>query len=79
MSERDGGPAFPQADKWNEDGTKVLFQPPDTGMTLRDFFAAAALQGMMSRDSFDPGQASPTQRAHLAYIDADAMLAQRAK
>ena len=49
------------------------------GMTLRDYFAAAALQGMMSRDHFDPGQASPSQRAHLAYIEADAMLAERSK
>lgn len=53
----------------------VYFQ----GMTLRDYFAGEVLQGIHARDSFDPGQASPTQRAHLAYIDADAMLAERAK
>jgi hypothetical protein len=48
-------------------------------MALRDYFAAAVLQGMHVRNSFDPGLASPTQRAALAYIDADAMIAEREK
>lgn len=47
------------------------------GMTLRDYFAAKALQGMHSRDTYDKGQATPEQRARLAYIDADAMLKAR--
>jgi hypothetical protein len=49
------------------------------GMSLRDYFAAAALFGMNARDGFDPGQATPEQRASLAYIEADAMLAERSK
>jgi hypothetical protein len=48
-----------------------------TGMTLRDYFAARAMQGMMARDVFDGGQARPEQRAKLAYIEADAMLQAR--
>ena len=48
------------------------------GMSLRDWFAGQALAGFSSRDTFDPGQAEPEQRARLAYIDADAMLAARA-
>ena len=48
-----------------------------TGMTLRDYFAAKALQGMHARDQFDSGQARPEQRAKLAYIDADAMMKAR--
>ena len=48
-----------------------------SGMTLRDYFAAKALQGMHARDQFDSGQARPEQRAKLAYIDADAMLKAR--
>jgi hypothetical protein len=46
-------------------------------LTLRDYFAAKALQGMNARDAFDPGQAAPQQRARLAYIEADAMLKAR--
>ena len=59
-----GGPAFPY-------GTAY------TGMTLRDYFAAKALQGFAARDVFDSGLATPEQRAKLAYIDADAMLKAR--
>ena len=73
MSEKDGGPAFPTTkplDFWGD---------PHGGMSLRDYFAAAALQGMHARDTYDSGLAEPTQRAHLAYIDADAMLKERAK
>jgi len=44
---------------------------------MRDLFAAFALAGMNSRDDFDAGQARPEQRAKLAYIDADAMIAAR--
>ena len=47
--------------------------------TLRDRFAMAALFGMNARDMFDSGQATPEQRARLAYIEADAMLKERAK
>jgi hypothetical protein len=43
-------------------------------MTLRDYFAAKAMQGMMARDVFDGGQARPEQRAKLAYIESDAMM-----
>ena len=63
-----GGPAFPMQ---YEDGAWQL------GMTLRDYFAAKALQGFAARDVFDPGLATPEQRAKLAYIDADAMLKAR--
>lgn len=53
--------------------------PEYRGMTLRDYFAGQALAGMAARDSFDEGQATPLQRAKLAYIEADAMLVQRQK
>lgn len=46
---------------------------------LRDYFAANVLQGFAARDVFDPGIATPEQRAKLAYIDADAMLKEREK
>lgn len=62
-----GGPAFPHA------------RYAVTGMTLRDYFAGQALAGMHARDAYDAGTAAPKQRAAIAYIDADAMLAERAK
>ena len=65
-----GGPAFPKT-PFIEIGT------PQNGMTLRDYFAAKAMQGMAARDIFDAGQATPEQRAKLAYADADAMLKAR--
>ena len=49
------------------------------GMTLRDYFAAKAMQGMAARDTFDAGQATPEKRARLAYIEADALLSERSK
>ena len=66
INKNTGGPAFPRT-QW----------PNETGMTLRDYFAAKAMQGMNSRDGFDVGQAHPEQRAKLAYIEADAMLKAR--
>jgi hypothetical protein len=65
----DGGPAFP-------------FDYPSschTGMSLRDYFAGQVAGGMAARDTFDQGQATPEQRATLAYIEADAMLKARAR
>ena len=58
----DGGPAFP-AD----------FQLYSTGMTLRDYFAAAALQGILANG----GGASWDDDATHAYLCADAMIKAR--
>lgn len=69
-----GGPAFPRpAGDYN--GTRNG-NGAQTGMTLRDYFAAAALQGfcagLQANDNADevPG---------LCYAFADAMLKERAK
>jgi hypothetical protein len=63
----DGGPAFPRT---GSDG----HTQPQSGMTLRDYFAAAALQGMLS----DPdGGGSGSEFAHAAYSCADAMIKAR--
>ncbi len=69
MAKPDLARAFPSSDP-------AAFQP---GMTLRDWFAGQALAGMHARDAYDDGQQTPEQRAALAYIDADAMLTERAK
>ena len=64
----DGGPAFP----W-------MYTEGHGGMSLRDWFARMALCGMHARVSYDEGLAKPEQRAHIAFIDADAMLKERDK
>ncbi len=67
----DGGPAFPVqlADK-----VSYANQP---GMTLRDYFAAAALQGLLACPNHD----APSWGDFIgqSYQLADAMLAERAK
>lgn len=56
--------------------------PPHTGMTLRDYFAAKAMQGAIAHGLFNADKASSDYAeyvAHIAYIYADAMLRARDK
>lgn len=81
MTIKNGGPAFARA-AGNNGATH--FEDRDSsseqeGMSLRDYFAGQVIAGMHARNTFDPGQVTPTQRAHLAYLDADALLNERAK
>jgi hypothetical protein len=65
---KDGGPAFACA--CASDGVSHI----EDGMTLRDWFAGQALAGMAAY----AGMQDPTDSiAHLAYVMADAMIAQR--
>ena len=48
------------------------------GMTLRDYFAAAALGGMCSSLEL-VAKMDAEERARYAYVNADAMLAEREK
>ena len=65
MNPIDGGPAFPV-------GSGDMRDP--VGMTLRDYFAAKAMQGLMASPS-DP--ASVEIAAEWSYKVADAMLEAR--
>jgi hypothetical protein len=68
----DGGPAFPEAPSiFSDDGTISV---ATSGMTLRDYFAAKAMQTLLQRDydgSVCPGVAID------AYAMSDAMLKAR--
>lgn len=70
----DGGPAFPVSPEIYN-GTGLC------GMTLRDYFAAAALQGNLASQSIDvgyyDGADSWNKAATDAYKAADAMLKAR--
>lgn len=83
MSKDTGGPAFPVS--YDHD----TFQPSHvdqakqlmSGMTLRDYFAAKALQGMLPYPGNEMwgsfAEMTPKQAAESAYGYADAMLAAR--
>lgn len=68
-----GGPAFP-ATSWSNDGE---FLGENQGMTLRDYFAAKALQAHITHDGSD--DICETGVARWAYELADAMIAERSK
>lgn len=66
-----GGPAFPTTkplESWGD---------PNQGMTLRDYFAAKAMQSMNGRSDYE--DASAILIAVDAYALADAMLEARGK
>lgn len=68
----DGGPAFPRA-AGDYTGTRHG-NHAQTGLSLRDYFAAKALQGLVS---FGSAQMRADEAADFAYRMADAMLAAR--
>ncbi|SRR5581483_11451993 len=79
----DGGPAFPRAafaphDVRYED---VGIHDSQEGMTLRDYFAAAFLQGFAANPKAEAPPSSTREMeettAELAYIYADAMIRAR--
>lgn len=71
----DGGPAFPCEEEkiTSFSGCPVTIQ--HSGMSLRDYFAAAALQGLIVSTSYETAALC----AEDAYMLADTMLAERAK
>ena len=63
MTDKTGGPAFPVNG----------YSPDFNGMTLRDYFAAKAMEAIMTRSSGTPFPSV----ANYAYAQADAMLKAR--
>lgn len=80
MSARDGGAAFPRPmseDRTNgdlPDGNDMI--PDQTGISARDYFAAAAVGGLLTSGT---GRTNAGDVARNAYQLADAMLAERDK
>ncbi len=73
-SAKDGGPAFPQHG-WSSSAEVIERMNGNQGMTLRNWFAGMALQGLCSNHDFkDTGS---QDIAELAFDQADAMLAAR--
>jgi hypothetical protein len=69
-----GGPAFPFPSSLYPDGS--THEPGELGMSLRDYFAAKAMQANRSRDS---QYETWDDLARDAYEIADAMLKERNK
>ena len=65
-----GGAAFPSTfhNGWGE---------PEKGMTLRDYFAAKAMQSLIIANGPAPQGGWPTYAERTAYLVADAMLKAR--
>lgn len=86
MSERDGGAAFPDMRRLELCKTtdlslnerEVVFYEC-RGMTLRDYFAAKALQGLISTTGLWAKDEDDEGIACAAYLIADAMLKERVK
>lgn len=76
-----GGPAFPTEQMAPGHISKIL----QGGMTLRDYFAAAALQGMLANAGKTPSRVpgstseyrSPAHYAEAAWATADEMIKAR--
>ena len=81
----DGGQAFPAWESRPTSDGRSGITLPVGGMSLRDYFAAKAMQAIMTAppDSFRDGDGAPIESwsgfARAAFVVADAMLAARAK
>jgi hypothetical protein len=80
----DGGPAFPHSSQpLDAQGNPMCGEHSEWGMTLRDYFAAAALTGICAHATAikqgmeQTGDEAPQFAADSAYEVADAMLAAR--
>lgn len=74
MSKETGGPAFPVS---LPSGESYQGHLPHDGMTLRDYFAAKAMQGFNANPRYD--DYTHADVAEIAYGQANAMLAARVK
>lgn len=68
---KNGGPAFARPAVFSHGGMYVGSE----GMTLRDYFAAAALTGLLASDEYS--SYDPKTLAEYAYGQANAMLVER--
>lgn len=80
MNDKTGGPAFPQIESETV-GARGEYRArvySDGGMTMRDYFAAKAMQALITAPDDEPFDRI-AEIPEYAYQIADAMLAERAK
>jgi hypothetical protein len=73
----DGGPAFPVVTGYSVDGTTI--QQASGGMTLRDYFAAKAMVGLLGQQAYarSSDEDDSYELSRDAYAIADAMITER--
>ena len=85
-TDKTGGPAFPQGTKWIAGNQQTIDHGMQGGMTLRDYFAAKAMQSLNSTILCADVIVSCDEEklkgllphiATVAYAQADAMLRER--
>ena len=78
---KNGGPAFPSGEAYSANGVISRKGPLYEGMTMRDYFAAHAMQGFIRGARGMYGDVIDTDEniAKSAYKMADAMIAEREK
>ena len=69
-NKKTGGPAFPIVGQWGVS---------EQGMTLRDYFAAKAMQGLLAQFQGCANGCDPAHHAKWSYEMADAMIAARSQ
>ena len=74
MNKETGGPAFPTSN-WQK--MSPLSSGYHEGMTLRDYFAAKAMQGLVHHFDFGTFRDDPMRLALWSYDAADAMMKAR--
>ena len=92
MSKDNGGPAFPSTPmtetelSYGRDMGRSTTQVCNAGMSMRDYFAGLAMQGLVSFGGWnaeyvmqDPEQRAADSVSEAAYKYADAMLEERKK
>ena len=75
----DGGTAFPQGQVFVSGNQQTFDHGPRGGMTLRDYFAASAIQGMLADPNIHNMDNFCKSGPKQAYAVADAMLEERSK
>jgi hypothetical protein len=75
MSEKGGGPAFPSNNERTENG--AIWAEINDGMSLRDYFAAAALSHVPKLLEVNNKNLTATMIAEWSYEMSDAMLRER--
>lgn len=85
-NKNDGGPVLPvlvkKTTKTDENGEEKSYHYGFAGLSIRDYFAAKAMQGLISRvrpdDDWPANQPDPERAiADSSYLQADAMLKAR--
>jgi hypothetical protein len=72
-----GGPAFPATSGWDSQGNWCRNYADNEGMTLRDYFAAKAMQGMLASADSWINKDEVEDFATICYALADGMLKAR--